>query len=354
MGKTDVLTCASCAVLVVVGILPAGEAREVRTLEVFSAHIRKILQDDVEKFRSRGELTPKEEEIVLNLIDPKTEVKKCEEAVLDYMRERSKQLPPPPFKYSARLYSEYQKGIGGIPAALFWLKGDPSGIYEYYKLTGGGRVLDGCGGYDDVVIPSTAIRQELIKIEAMYCLDDLFGEMKRMYVLGEPLLFADQLQDVNRLLKLYGQDPRISKLIMDYPFLSGSYVQVRAARDAKHSFMSKQPSVEELLLEYYSTLISRESDRLLFLKRIRRIYGDEAFAFVIGHATGDSPVTEGFYLEALKLAVDNGMWDLAQAMCMRGTGHQEEKVSILLEKQKKMEQDASNLKAILNAVGKPK
>ena len=274
----------------------------------FIDSIKKAAQEKMITLKKDRRISEEEESIYKMLLDDKSDPEKCEETVVRYMRKRyvnSDIIPP---NTTIRINSEHGLGIRGLSTALFWLKGKASGLYEYFKLTGGVYPLS-----DNVICEEPEQHAILMRFALYDLITDLPRRNINLFVLDKPALYSSRLEEIKRILHTFGPDNKVlNDFVVSYPFMDGSYIKIRELDFTDPRYRYPMPETEQLLAEYYDQLLISEGQKIDFLSKIKDIYGREKLAYLLNHISkNDKMVDEKpFYCRKIvELAIENKMWE---------------------------------------------
>jgi hypothetical protein len=286
------------------------------TIKEYCIKVKDILKKNLSKKSSR--LSKLELELMNQLLDETTSKKECEKKVLEYIRNRYKYSNIAPLTYMP-IFTTHKDSIEGVPEALFWLKGSTVGLYEYTKLTGGATLpLLAFGPYNRVDMSSDPeLHNELLKYEIFYLINSLNYANINHYITFRRAGFTSKVEFIKSLKERYGENKIVRNLILDYPFMNGSYIWIRDNCFKNLKYKITITPTEELLWEYYQSLIKEKNDKIEYLEKVNKFYGSNRFRFLLSRIVeNDEAVNKqtSFQAELLRLSLEFKAWEEANLL----------------------------------------
>ncbi len=307
-------TCFALAISICAGNTVHAALKDVISIrQHVETFYREPLAKDLLNYHQQGRLAPELEVLIKLLLDTASDPNVCERRTLQYLRQRYAAVEGSrPLWQSVRLRSEHDIGISGLADALFWLKGRTSGLYEYYDLTGDSALRLPQNPVVDLTTDPDKWRA-LLEYQLFVLLSDLGNDVPSGFFQPGKGPSVGNAYIQAQLIDYFGADDNlVRRFLVDYPFLPGSHLRYLA----EHDFPAwrNMPVLRDELLVYYNTFLRYNADRLLFLKKMHRAFGEEHFRKVVGRlmdSDADAPsVDQTFLLDLLRLSAEVHMWDL--------------------------------------------
>ncbi len=300
------------------GAIVGASGKAKKTSKELAEYIKLGIKEKGGRLKAAGKLSADDERLMKLLADDESSAGECEMAVARYLRMRYLDCKTTPVDFRV-IRSEHGLSVDDFATALFWLKGAPSGLYEYYRLSG----MTPLSGQFVVDTSDDKSKHEMLLRFKLYLLiENLERAPVNRFVLDQPVGFSSRLETIKSLVAGYGDNKVLTEFILRYPFMDGCYVKVRARyfQDPRYRY-DKIPSVEELLTEYCMAVVSGDANKLAFLGDVHKHYGRQCFS-VVSRSVIDDPGVGGvsFYGGLVDLAADVRAWDVIGAILDKPEG----------------------------------
>lgn len=295
--------------------IDASEAEVVRA----GVEIKKMMSKDMphyvqfslkkkqDHYRTTNRLSLEDDQVINTLLSESATTADCSEQVIQYLRRRYVNYS---INYAEEKHLFSEKGIclSGLAEALFWLKDDPSGLYEYYRLA---RISPLSGQF--LVDTSDDKKKDdmLSRFKLYMLIQNLKKPSLDRYVFGKPVRFQDGLENMVLLREGYQNCDVVGKFVLEYPFMAGSYFDVRQ-KFFQNEYSTVLPPIEQLLLDYYQRLFKLPKDQRLFLARVQKHFGKDSFVFLAKDILNNheshipSQLIDGLW----KIAIESHAWEI--------------------------------------------
>jgi len=266
------------------------------------------------------------------LLDPNSEPLECEQAVIELLR---KAYITSGYEFGERRRIAIMgKSIAAFPEILFWLKGSPVGLYEYYRLAGMPSEFmrwrmtkkydpdlvgfDWASFWRSWLQASPMKAEMLVSFELSRLIQELPEAYIEVYVLGRdsPLTTRNLQNDLTTLLEYFPDNKRVREFAIRYPFMTGSNLDI-LRRYSRHFVLSLPGATpKDRLAEHYKALARNDDDRLAFLSEVYRFYGNGyAAELVEGRLSGPGTSVEPKFLDGLmRVAIQNRDWQFVKRL----------------------------------------